>query len=197
MVILPEIPQGRRTSPWRRQTERRRTGPHKRDVIGTNPEEATPERSKQHSKQPPHKHGMMRKQVWFMSGLMKHGMAKVHKQSYKLSGDQYATSCLLTKHHNKLFSSISFMYPTILNVDKHGKRGSMMKLSNLGKFKWGRNNKTTSLEIPHVHILGLVLICPKHNFRVVKHVKWSHHVKLGIFPPHLHIKFIQNRATVI
>ena len=27
----------------------------------------------------------------------RHG--KVHKQNYKLSGDQYATSCILTKHH--------------------------------------------------------------------------------------------------
>ena len=25
--------------------------------------------------------------------------AKVHKQSYKLSGAQYATSCILTEHH--------------------------------------------------------------------------------------------------
>ena len=24
---------------------------------------------------------------------------KVHKQNYKLSGAQYATSCILTKHH--------------------------------------------------------------------------------------------------
>ena len=34
-----------------------------------------------------------------MSGLMKHGMAKMHKQSYKLSGAQYAMSCILTEHH--------------------------------------------------------------------------------------------------
>ena len=30
----------------------------------------------------------------------------------------------------------------------------------LGNFKWGRNNNTTSPKTPHVHILGLVLICP-------------------------------------
>ena len=63
------------------------------------PEEATPERSTQHSKQPPQKSwhdaqpSMMHdrfKEAW-------HG--KVHKQSYKLSGAQYATSCILTKHH--------------------------------------------------------------------------------------------------
>ena len=35
----------------------------------------------------------------------------------------------------QLFSSLSVRYSTILNVVKHGKRGSMMKLSNLGKFK--------------------------------------------------------------
>ena len=36
---------------------------------------------------------------------------------------------------HQLFSSLLVMYPTILNIVKHGKRGSMMKLSNLGKFK--------------------------------------------------------------
>ena len=38
------------------------------------------------------------------------------------------------------------MYPTILNVVKHGKRVKQMKTTYLGKFKWGRNNKTTSPE---------------------------------------------------
>ena len=38
---------------------RRRTGPHKRDVTGTNPKKQTPERSTQHSKQPTHEHGMI------------------------------------------------------------------------------------------------------------------------------------------
>ena len=57
--------------------------------------------------------------------------------------------------------------------------------------------QTTSPETPHVHILGLVLICPKHNFRVLKHAKKVHRVKLGIFPPHLHIKFVRFGATVI
>ena len=39
----------------------------------------------------------------------RHG--KMHKQSYKLSGAQYA---MKTPHD--LFSSVSFMYPTRLNV---------------------------------------------------------------------------------
>ena len=42
---------------------------------------------------------------------------KVHKQSYKLSGAQYATSCILKKTPHDLFSSLSFMYPVRLNVD--------------------------------------------------------------------------------
>ena len=46
-----------------------------------------------------------------------------------------------------------------------------MKTTYLGKFKRGRNNKTTSPENPHVHILDLVLFCPKEYFRVVKHAK--------------------------
>ena len=89
MVILPEIPQGRRTSPRRRQTVVERILTTRR--YRNQPEEATPEKRKQHSKQPTHQHGMMHKQVWCMSDLMKHGMAKCNKQSYKLSGAQHAT----------------------------------------------------------------------------------------------------------
>ena len=56
--------------------------------------------------------------------------------------------------------------------------------------------QTTIPENPHVHILDLVLFCRKHNFNVVKQQNKVHHVKLGIFPPHLHIKFIKFGATV-
>ena len=48
-----------------------------------------------------------------------------------------------------------------------------------------------------MQILDSVLFCPKHNFRVVKQENKVGHVKLGIFPPHLHIKFIKFGATVI
>ena len=41
---------------------------------------------------------------------------KVHKQPYKLSGAQYATPLLIDEKPHDLFSSLSFMYPTILNV---------------------------------------------------------------------------------
>ena len=57
--------------------------------------------------------------------------------------------------------------------------------------------QTTIPENPHMHILDLALFCPKHNFNVVKQQNKVHHVKLGIFLPHLHIKFIKIRATVI
>ena len=50
--------------------------------------------------------------------------------------------------------------------------------------------QTIILENPHVHILDLVLFCPKPYFIVVKQGNNVDHVKLGIFPPHLHIKFI-------
>ena len=46
---------------------------------------------------------------------------KVHKQYYKLSAAQYATSFISTKHHIHLFSSLPVMYSTKLNVIKHGK----------------------------------------------------------------------------
>ena len=46
-------------------------------------------------------------------------------------------------------------------------------------------------------IMDLVLFCPKPNFRVVKQENKVDYVKLGVFPPHLHIKNIKFGATVI
>ena len=57
--------------------------------------------------------------------------------------------------------------------------------------------QTTIPKNPHVHILVLVLLCHKTYFNVVKQQHKVHHVNLGIFPPHLHIKFIKIRATII
>ena len=57
--------------------------------------------------------------------------------------------------------------------------------------------QTTIPENPHVHILDLVLFCPNPYFIVVKQENKVQHVKLGIFLPHLHIKFIKFGATVI
>ena len=56
--------------------------------------------------------------------------------------------------------------------------------------------QTTFPENPHMHISNLVLFCHKTYFIVVKHENKVQHVKLGIFPPHLHIKFIKIGATV-
>ena len=41
---------------------------------------------------------------------------KVHKQSYKLSGAHYATELHIDETPHDLFSSLSVMYPTRLNV---------------------------------------------------------------------------------
>ena len=57
--------------------------------------------------------------------------------------------------------------------------------------------QTKISENPHVHILDLVLFCPKAYFIVVKQENKVQHVNLGIFLPHLHIKFIKFEATVI
>lgn len=40
-------------------------------------------------------------------------------------------------------------------------------------------------------------VLPKQYFNVVKHGNKVHHIKLGIFPPHLHIKFVKIGATVV
>ena len=50
--------------------------------------------------------------------------------------------------------------------------------------------QTTIPENPHMRIMNLVLFCPKPYFKFVKQENKVDHVKLGIFPPHLHIKFI-------
>ena len=46
---------------------------------------------------------------------------KVHKQSYKLIGAQYATPVHIDETPHDPFSPLPIMYPTILNVVKHGK----------------------------------------------------------------------------
>ena len=56
--------------------------------------------------------------------------------------------------------------------------------------------QTTIPKNPHVHILDLVLFCLKPYFIVVKQQNKVHHVELGIFLPHLHIKFIKFEAMV-
>ena len=38
---------------------------------------------------------------------------KVHKQHYKLSGAQYATSCILTKHHMTHYFSLGYVHISI------------------------------------------------------------------------------------
>ena len=57
--------------------------------------------------------------------------------------------------------------------------------------------QTTIPKNPHVHILDLVLFCPKTYFIVVKQEKKVHHVNLCIFVDKLHIKFIKFGATTI
>ena len=56
--------------------------------------------------------------------------------------------------------------------------------------------QTTIPENPHVHILDLVLFCPKTYFIVVKQENKVQQVNLCIFPPNLHIKFIKSGATI-
>ena len=53
-----------------------------------------------------------------------------------------------------LFSSLSVMYPPILNIVKHGKRVKQKKTTHLVQFKQGQEQQTTIPETPHVHMLG-------------------------------------------
>ena len=52
-------------------------------------------------------------------------------------------------------------------------------------------------ENPHEQYSNLVLFCPKTYFIVVKQENKVHHVELGIFPPHLHIKFIKMELRLL
>ena len=54
---------------------------------------------------------------------------KVHKQSYKLSGAHYATELHIDETPHDLFSSLSVVYTTMLNVVKHGKGCNKSKLT--------------------------------------------------------------------
>ena len=122
---------------------------------------------------------------------------KVQQTTLQIKWSSIRNELHIDKTPHDLFGSLPFMYPTRLNVVSMARGWSIIKLSNLGKFKWGRKQRTTIPETPHEHIIDLVLFWSKHNFRVVKHARWCHHVKLGKILPHLHIKFIKFGVTVI
>ena len=120
-------------------------------------ERSNPERNKQHSKQPSHKYGMMHNQVWCMSGLM--SMAWQSAQTIL----QIKWSSICNKLHidetpHQLFSSLSFMYPTMLNVDYHGKRWDISKLHILGNLnEAGTTNNNSGKSSCAYFWLGTVL----------------------------------------
>ena len=130
MIILPEIPQGRRTSPWRRQM----------DVVErilTNATLSEPtRRSHTGKKQTIMVNNHPKIMAWCTTSMMhdrfneaRHG--KVHKQTYKFKWSTICIGMHIDKTPHQLFSSLLFMYPTILNVIKHGKRWNMSKIHSL------------------------------------------------------------------
>ena len=72
------------------------------------------------------------------------------------------------KHHMDIFSLISFKLPNNIKCCETWQEVKHMETTYLGKFKWGRNNKTTIPENPHMQFMNLVLFCPKTYFNVVK-----------------------------
>ena len=60
--------------------------------------------------------------------LMRHG--KVQQTILQVKWSSICNELHIDKTPHQLFSSLSFMYPTILNVVKHGKRLSLIKLPN-------------------------------------------------------------------
>ena len=129
MVILPEIPLGRRMTPWSRRTnvvERVLTFRH---ACGTLSRRSKPETRINTRYSPQHMHNKMQSTYDAWTGeYARHGTAIHTIKHYTLSEVQYATSCILTKLHVYLFSSIPIRYTAILNVVKHGKRWSVIKL---------------------------------------------------------------------
>ena len=66
----------------------------------------------------------------------KEGMAWQSAQSIlQIKWSSICNELHIDETPRQLFSSLSFMYPTILNVIKHGKRVKHKKTTYLGKFK--------------------------------------------------------------
>ena len=53
---------------------------------------------------------------------------KVQQTILQIKWSSICNELHIDKTPHQLFSSLSFMYPTILNVDKHGKRVKQIKL---------------------------------------------------------------------
>ena len=136
MVILSEIPLGRRTNPWRRRSNVVERILTLRTLSELYREEAIQRQQSTHEQ---HHNICM---TWCTSNMMHvmHDMASTTINFYTLSEAQYATSCILTELHIQIFSSLSFRYTTILNVVKHGKRWSIMKLHYLAILNEVGNN---------------------------------------------------------
>ena len=92
---------------------------------------------------------------------------KVHKQFYKLTAAQYATSCILLKTPHDLFSSLSFKYPTRLNVVSVARGEAGRNYLIYASLNEAGTTKQQVRKLLMCIFLVLVLFCPKHNFRVV------------------------------
>ena len=76
----------------------------------------------------------------------------------------------MKKTPHDLFSSLSFRYSTILNVVKHGKRRSIIKLPNYASLNEAGITNNNSGRFPYAFI-NLVLFCPKPYFIVINHAR--------------------------
>ena len=150
MIILPEIPFGRRTTRWSQRTnvvERVLTFRH---ACGTLSRRRKPEQESTHDAQ----------HIWCMNSSIMQGMAWQFTSSkhYTLSEARYATSCISMKLHVELFSSLPFRYTAILNVVKHGTRVKHKLIYLSRHFKWGRKWHMEPPRWPHMLIYNSVQI---------------------------------------
>ena len=60
---------------------------------------------------------------------------KVQQTTLQIKWSSICNELHIDETPHQLFSSLSFMYPTILNVVKHGKRVKQSKTTYLVKFK--------------------------------------------------------------
>ena len=117
MIILPEIPQGRRTSPRRRQTvvdERiLTTRRYRKQPDEAHRKEVNNHHITWHDAQTSMMHVRFN-ETW-------HG--KMHKTILQIKWSSICNELHIDKTpHSSYLVSILYMYPTILNVVKHGKR---------------------------------------------------------------------------
>jgi hypothetical protein len=100
-------PARKKNESMKKTNQRSRTNPHNRNETGTI--EKKHNRKEANSMVNKHNHGMMHNQVWCMSGLMRHGMARCNNQILHIKWSSICNELHIDETPQQLFSSIPFV----------------------------------------------------------------------------------------